>query len=92
MYLNYAGHCFASAHHVVKKDEKKQIKFHALFALLKHPEKGWILFDTGYTDRFYNSTKKYPNKIYANLTKVDITSENEVVNQIKSAGLKPSDI
>ena len=27
MYLNYAGHCFASAHHVVKNDKKKQIKF-----------------------------------------------------------------
>ena len=73
LYLNYAGHCFASAKHVVKGDEDEMIKFHALFALLHHPEKGWILFDTGYTSRFYESTKRYPNKIYANETKVVVT-------------------
>ena len=39
LYLNYAGHCFASAKHVVKGDKDEMIKFHALFALLHHP---WI--------------------------------------------------
>ena len=34
LYLNYAGHCFASAKHVVKRDKDEMIKFHALFALL----------------------------------------------------------
>ena len=92
LYLNYAGHCFASAHHVVKGDENKMIKFHALFGLLNHPEKGWILFDTGYTTRFYNATKNYPNKIYANATKVVISDINEIKNQLKSLGLETSDI
>ena len=92
LYLNYAGHCFASANHVVKGDEKKIIKFQALFGLLNHPEKGWILFDTGYTTRFYEATKKYPNKIYANATKVIISDSNEIKNQLKSIGLKTSDI
>ena len=92
LYLNYAGHCFASAKHVVKGDEDEIIKFHALFALLHHPEKGWILFDTGYTSRFYESTKRYPNKIYANATKVVVTDTDEIKNQIKSIGLETSDI
>jgi len=92
LYLNYAGHCFASAKHVVKGDKDEMIKFHALFALLHHPEKGWILFDTGYTSRFYESTKSYPNRIYANATKVVITDADEIKNQIKSIGLETSDI
>ena len=92
LYLNYAGHCFASAKHVVKGDKDEMIKFHALFALLHHPEKGWILFDTGYTSRFYESTKSYPNRIYANATKVIITDADEIKNQIKSIGLETLDI
>ena len=92
LYLNYAGHCFASAKHVVKGDEDEIIKFHALFALLHHPEKGWILFDTGYTSRFYESTTSYPNRIYANATKVVVTDTDEIKNQIKSIGLETSDI
>ena len=84
LYLNYAGHCFASAKHVVKGDKDEMIKFHALFALLHHSKKGWILFDTGYTSRFYESTKRYPNRIYANATKVVVTDTDEIKNQIKS--------
>lgn len=92
LYLNYAGHCFANAKHVTKGDKDEMIKFHALFALLHHPEKGWILFDTGYTSRFYESTKSYPNRIYANATKVVVTDTDEIKNQIKSIGLETSDI
>ena len=41
-------------------------------------KKGWILFDTGYTSRFYESTKSYPNRIYANATKVVVTDTDEI--------------
>ena len=92
LYLNYAGHCFASAQHVVKGAKHEMIKFHALFGLLHHPEKGWILFDTGYTTRFYECTKSYPNKIYANATRVVIPAGSEIKNQLESIGLKTSDI
>ena len=92
LYLNYAGHCFASAQHVVKGDENKLIKFHALFGILHHPEEGWILFDTGYTRRFYEATEKYPNRIYANATKVVVSESDEIKNQLKLIGLKTSDI
>ena len=92
LYLNYAGYCFANAKHVVNGDKDEMIKFHALFALLHHPKKGWILFDTGYSSRFYEFTKKYPNKIYANATKVVVNETDEIKNQIKSIGLETSDI
>ena len=37
--------------------KQENIKFHALFAIINHPKLGWILFDTGYTKRFYEETK-----------------------------------
>ena len=90
--LNYAGFCFANGKHVVRGDSKKDIKFHALFGLIYHPEKSWILFDTGYTERFYDVTKTYPNKIYAHATKVVVTQDCEIKNQLQQIGLSPSDI
>lgn len=90
--LNYAGHCMAKANHAVKGDASINIKFHALFGLIKHPEMGWILFDTGYTERFYEATKSFPNKLYALTTKVNITKTDEVKQQLKSNGILPEDI
>lgn len=85
--INYSGYCLANVKHVIKGKKSKLIKFHALYALISHPNKGYILFDTGYTRRFYDATKSYPNKIYANETKVVITKDNEVKSQLESIGI-----
>lgn len=92
LYLNYAGFCYAKGSHAVAGDPSAEIKFHALFGLIKHPEKGWVLFDTGYTNRFYSSTKKFPEKIYALLTKVQIEDQDSVAEQLKRAGIAPAEI
>ena len=92
LYLGYGGHCFAKAKHVVKNDPNKEIKFHALFGIIQHETKGWILFDTAYTDRFFEATKTYPNKIYAKLTKVAVDKSEHVCNQIRKFGIEPDQI
>ncbi len=92
LYLNYAGHCLAKANHAVKGDENISIKFHALFGVIQHPDMGWILFDTGYTERFYKATKNFPNKLYALITKVEITKADELKQQLESNGIHPGDI
>tara|TARA_B100000767_G_scaffold53326_1_gene48962 strand:+ start:2141 stop:2986 length:846 start_codon:yes stop_codon:yes gene_type:complete len=90
--LGYAGYCYSKASHVVKGDKNERIKFHALYGLLQHPKHGWILFDTGYTTRFYEATKTYPNKIYADATQVVINEENEIKSQLRLIGIQTSDI
>jgi glyoxylase-like metal-dependent hydrolase (beta-lactamase superfamily II) len=92
LYLNYAGYCSANEKHAIRNGKDRQIKFHALFGLIQHPEKGWILYDTGYTRRFYNATKKFPNKLYALATKVIVKEEDEIKTQLQQFGLVPSDI
>jgi glyoxylase-like metal-dependent hydrolase (beta-lactamase superfamily II) len=92
LYLGYAGFCTSKESHSIKGGANNEIKFQALFGLIQHPKHGWILYDTGYTTRFYECTKSYPNKIYANLTKVFVTEEDEIKNQLKQFNLKPSDI
>lgn len=92
LHLNYAGYCLAKEKHAIKGGANKLIQFHALFGLIKHPEKGYILFDTGYTNRFFNSTRKFPNKIYALITKVSINQEDEIKNQLIRNGISPEEI
>jgi glyoxylase-like metal-dependent hydrolase (beta-lactamase superfamily II) len=92
LYLNYAGLCYARKKYALLGGENKDIQFHALFGLIQHPEQGWILFDTGYTQRFYEATKNFPNKIYALATKVAVHKDEEVKAQLEKFGLTPSDI
>jgi len=92
LYLNYAGYCVAKSHHAVKGAKKKDIKFAALFGLIQHPNKGWVLFDTGYTDRFFEATRNYPSRIYAHTTKVYIQKHEELKQQLYSFGIKSEEI
>jgi glyoxylase-like metal-dependent hydrolase (beta-lactamase superfamily II) len=92
LYLNYAGYCWAKENHAIKTGSNKQIKFHALWGLIEHPSLGYILYDTGYTEQFYRATARFPNKIYALITKVQVTKEDEVANQLKKHNIDPNEI
>ena len=39
-----AGHCFAYAHHVIKGEKKRKIRFEATWAIIKHPSRGTGLY------------------------------------------------
>lgn len=92
LHLGYSGFCLAKEHHTIKGGGNIDVKFNALWALIQHPSKGYILFDTGYTQRFFKATKKYPNKLYANLTKVVLKESEEVKQQMKENKIECKDI
>lgn len=80
--IRSSGHCFASGHHVIKGAARTPVRFEAIWAELIHPEHGTILFDSGYTSRFLDATKRFPKRIYALLTKVSILPEEEAYRQV----------
>jgi len=90
--LGTAGYCYAKEHHAIKGGRKKEIQFNAVFALIKHPDKGWIVFDTGYTQRFHEVTSKFPGSIYAKITKVYINPEEEIKAQLLARNIDPLSI
>ncbi|HEY5687630.1 MAG TPA: MBL fold metallo-hydrolase [Yeosuana sp.] len=92
LYLGYAGFCYSRENHAIANGRKQDIIFNALWGLIEHPTKGYILFDTGYTNQFHNATKNYPNKIYAQITKVHISPEQEVKAQLEANGILPDSI
>lgn len=92
LYLNYAGYCVAKESEVIQGGKSENVQFNALWGLIEHPEKGWILYDTGYTRRFHRATSWFPNKIYALLSPVVINEQDEVKAQLQRAGIAAEDI
>ncbi|MEQ8473232.1 MAG: MBL fold metallo-hydrolase [Marinoscillum sp.] len=90
--LKSAGYCIASKSHALRGVPKKTIKFYATYALISHPRHGHILFDTGYTTRFYQYTRSFPFSIYAKATRVYVKEKNHAVAQIQSLGIAPEEI
>ena len=63
-----------------------------MFALFRHPKFGAMLFDTGYSYRFFDETKKFPKRLYRWMTPVTLHEEDLIVNQLATFNLQPSDI
>lgn len=69
-----------------------KVPFPATVALIRHQHFGPILFDTGYSPRFHEVTKKFPEKLYALVTPVDIPSGDTLLEQLKLRGIQPADV
>ncbi|MGL1904360.1 MAG: MBL fold metallo-hydrolase [Fibrobacterales bacterium] len=87
-----AGYCTHPEFIVKKGGSFKPSIFPSTVALINHPSKGYILFDTGYSHNFYTATAHFPEKLYALLTPVYVTPEATAAYQLKLHGIDPEDI
>jgi glyoxylase-like metal-dependent hydrolase (beta-lactamase superfamily II) len=88
----HAGYCIAPEHIAIQDGAWRNIQFPAMFALLEHPRFGPMLFDSGYSYRFFDATKSFPNLFYRWTTPVTLREEDLAVNQLSIFNIKPSDI
>lgn len=88
----HAGYCTSPEHLAIEDGRWKTIHFPAMFALLRHPKFGAMLFDTGYSYRFFEETKKFPKRLYRWMTPVHLKEEDLVVNQLATFNLRPQDV
>jgi glyoxylase-like metal-dependent hydrolase (beta-lactamase superfamily II) len=70
----------------------RKIKFPSTVALIEHPREGYLLFDAGYSGRFQDVTRRFPEKLYAWVTPVTVTPETSAVGRLKALGLSETDI
>ena len=87
-----AGYCTCPEHLAIRGGRWREIPFPAMFALFEHPHFGPMLFDTGYSYRFFEETRSFPNLMYRWLTPVTLLEEQLAVNQLAAFHLDPSDI
>jgi glyoxylase-like metal-dependent hydrolase (beta-lactamase superfamily II) len=76
----------------LKGDSWSVKKYPATCVLIRHPNGRTILFDTGYSTRFYEETSRFPFSLYAKLTPVTIKPQDEIVTQLQEDGIRPDDI
>ncbi|HDV5708846.1 TPA: MBL fold metallo-hydrolase [Legionella pneumophila] len=85
-----AGYCKHCERMTLKNGKIRQREYPSFCALIKHPSHGYILFDTGYSDRFTCLTQKFPASIYRHLT--PMTLVKSLKEQLLEIHIKPEDI
>ena len=86
------GYCLAWENHVIQGGTRRKIACHSLVALLRHPEHGWLLWDTGYAPRMLEETQRLPFKLYRYATPLRIKPDLAVAAHLSRWGLVPGDI
>jgi len=66
------------------------VRFHAVFLAIHHPDRGWIMVDTGYGDRFFAATRKWPFRLYRWATPV--TLRGPAAAAIRPLGIRPEQV
>lgn len=70
----------------------RRVTFPALVVAIRHPEHGVILFDTGYTTRFFTETARFPASLYARATPVTCSPDDSAAAQLAAAGVAPEEV
>jgi len=86
------GHCSVLERSALRGGRRQIRQFPALVGLIRHPQQGFILYDTGYSPHFFQATKKYPECIYRTLTPAELLPEEELLTQLSSRGIASTDI
>ncbi len=67
-------------------------EFPSLVGLLKHPSHGWVLFDTGYSQRFFEATAAFPASLYRWVTPVRFDPRKALAVQLRERGVSADEI
>ncbi|MEL7502053.1 MAG: MBL fold metallo-hydrolase [Cyanobacteria bacterium J06554_6] len=86
------GYCTHPEAVTLRGGRWQSAQFPALVALLQHPTEGYILFDTGYSQRFFAETRRWPNRAYALVTPVYLEPGESAAQQLQQRGIAPDAI
>lgn len=64
----------------------------ALFALVRRPQQGVILYDTGYSTRFFEATRNFPYRVMRWITPAELTENGNADRQLERTGVKAGEV
>lgn len=88
----HTGYCVHPEKIAIQDGQWKKVKFPALVGLIEHPEKGYILYDTGYSEHFFHATRHFPYSIYRKVTPVFFQKGESIKEQLMEQGIQPNEI
>lgn len=68
------------------------VDFPAHCALILHPSRGPILYDTGYANRFDEETRPFPARIYRWLTPMQLPADQQLAARLARHGVRLDDV
>jgi glyoxylase-like metal-dependent hydrolase (beta-lactamase superfamily II) len=77
---------------VARSGRLSLVDFPALCGLIRHPERGWILYDTGYSKHFFEATASWPERLIRTVLPVELPPGEHLLTQLHQAGITPADI
>ena len=86
------GHCQHPECMALRGGSRRAIDFPALVGLIKHPQHGLMLYDTGYSEHFTRATRGFPECLYRIVTPVTLPPEEELLAQLESRGIAAHEI
>lgn len=86
------GHCQHLECIAARGGRLGKIEFPALCGLIKHPVHGYALFDTGYSEHFFEATRHIPEAVYRWALPVNLPAEQTLTAQLAAKGISPDDI
>jgi glyoxylase-like metal-dependent hydrolase (beta-lactamase superfamily II) len=87
-----AGHCRGPERVVRRGGGWRTVVLPSLVGVIRHPHAGVILYDTGYTPRFFTETARFPASVYARLTPACCAPADTAAAQLRRAGIDPGDV
>lgn len=86
------GYCRAPAAMTAKSASLRIDSFPAGVALIHHPHRGSVLFDTGYGPSFFRATAGFPERFYRWLTPVCLPAAERLPVQLAKRGIERPDL
>ncbi len=68
------------------------VRFPAMFAVLEHPRHGVVLFDTGYSSRFFAATQPFPERMVRWAVPVTLGTGESAAAQLAAIGIAAADV
>ncbi len=92
VHLLQVGHCRHPEWITLRGGRWSAAEFPSLSALLIHPSRGALLYDTGYATHFDAATRPFPERLYRWITPVQLAPEHTLAQQLARRGIALSDI
>jgi glyoxylase-like metal-dependent hydrolase (beta-lactamase superfamily II) len=83
------GHCLHLECGALRGGRWRVCEFPSLVGLLRHSSRGWILFDTGYSQRFLDATAGLPSAMYRWVTPVRFDPRKALAIQLRGLDIDP---
>ena len=86
------GHCKGPEAMARQGGRLRIIEFPSYVGALHHPTHGWTLFDTGYSQHFFDATSRMPELLYRNTLPVSLPDHEHLPRQLAALDIDPADV